>query len=263
MSLLSKIKFSLPLVLTSIAQGQIAIYVISGLNLPATCSVAQGQVWFKTTGGAGVEGLYQCGPTDNSWTYVGGAGSSGVSSFNSRTGAVTTVSGDIPNNAANTTGNAATATNLASYPTLCTGTNFSQGLSSGSNNCAAAGSTTNQNLRQFGAVLTPSSLTACVFVAFSGTINAFHAVVSDGATAATVLVKIETQPTFATFISTGLSGASDITNGGEQLTTVLGKVDTTLTSWTTSFAAGTTICMVASTFSAGTSINANITMAAN
>lgn len=36
----------------------------------------------------------------------------------------------------NTTGNAATATNLASYPTLCSGGQFSQGLSSGSNNCA-------------------------------------------------------------------------------------------------------------------------------
>jgi hypothetical protein len=35
-----------------------------------------------------------------------------------------------------TTGNAATATNLASYPSLCTGTQFSQGLSAGSNNCA-------------------------------------------------------------------------------------------------------------------------------
>jgi len=33
-------------------------------------------------------------------------------------------------------GNAATATNLASYPALCTGGQFSQGLSSGSNNCA-------------------------------------------------------------------------------------------------------------------------------
>lgn len=36
----------------------------------------------------------------------------------------------------NTTGNASTATNLASYPTICSGGQFSQGLSSGSNNCA-------------------------------------------------------------------------------------------------------------------------------
>ena len=42
---------------------------------------------------------------------------------------------DIPTLNQSTTGNAATATNLASYPTLCTGGQFSQGLSSGSNNC--------------------------------------------------------------------------------------------------------------------------------
>jgi hypothetical protein len=36
----------------------------------------------------------------------------------------------------NTTGLAATATNLASYPTLCSGGQFSLGLSSGSNNCS-------------------------------------------------------------------------------------------------------------------------------
>ncbi len=35
----------------------------------------------------------------------------------------------------NTTGNAATATDLASYPPLCSGGQFSQGLSAGSNNC--------------------------------------------------------------------------------------------------------------------------------
>ena len=42
---------------------------------------------------------------------------------------------DIPTLNQNTTGNAATATDLASYPTLCAGGQFSQGLSSGSNNC--------------------------------------------------------------------------------------------------------------------------------
>jgi hypothetical protein len=125
------------------------------------------------------------------------------------------------------------------------------------------GATVNQNIRTIGAVLTPAALTSCVYVAFAGTINAFHAVAGDGATVDTVLVKVETQPTFATFISTGVSGASDISNGGEQLTSVLGKVDTTLTSWTTTLAAGTTVCFVGSTFSAGTSVNANINVAAN
>lgn len=42
---------------------------------------------------------------------------------------------DIPTLNQNTTGNAATATNLASYPALCSGIQVSQGLSSGSNNC--------------------------------------------------------------------------------------------------------------------------------
>ena len=61
------------------------------------------------------------------------------------------VAGDFPTLNQSTSGNAATATlaatattaltattatNLASYPALCTGAQFSQGLSSGSNNCA-------------------------------------------------------------------------------------------------------------------------------
>lgn len=46
-------------------------------------------------------------------------------------------SADIPNNAANTTGNAATATALAATPTQCTGSNFSQGSAANGNaNCA-------------------------------------------------------------------------------------------------------------------------------
>ena len=123
--------------------------------------------------------------------------------------------------------------------------------------------TTNSQLRTIGAVLTPTALTACVYVPFAGTVTAFHAVAGDGATADTVLVKVETQPTFATFISTGVSGASDISNGGEQLTSVLGLVDTTLSSWSTTLTAGTAVCFVGSTFSSGTSVNANITIAAN
>jgi len=71
---------------------QIAIYVISGPNLPATCSTAQGQVWFKTTGGAGVQGLYSC-DAPNTWVFHG-SGGAGVSSFNSRTGAVLPLVGD-------------------------------------------------------------------------------------------------------------------------------------------------------------------------
>ena len=54
-------------------------------------------------------------------------------------------SADVPTLNQSTTGNATTATNLASYPSLCSGSQFSQGLSSGSNNCAtpSGGTTTN------------------------------------------------------------------------------------------------------------------------
>ncbi len=45
------------------------------------------------------------------------------------------VAGDIPTLNQNTTGNAATATDLASYPATCTGGQFSQGLTHASNNC--------------------------------------------------------------------------------------------------------------------------------
>jgi hypothetical protein len=57
-------------------------------------------------------------------------GPGGTPSSITLTNAIGTASG------LNIGGNAATATNLASYPTLCTGSQFSQGLSSGSNNCA-------------------------------------------------------------------------------------------------------------------------------
>jgi len=58
------------------------------------------------------------GSACTSWA-TGGGGGSGVTSFNTRTGAVTTVSGDIPNNAANTSG---TAANLSGTPALPNGT---------------------------------------------------------------------------------------------------------------------------------------------
>ncbi len=133
---------------------------------------------------------------------------------------------------------------------------------------AAADLPTNDKVRTIGALLTPTNLTSCVYVAFSGVIQTgapygFHAVSLDGATVNTVLVKVQTQPTFATFISTGASGTSDISNGGEQLTAVLGKVDTSLTSWSTTLTAGTTVCFVASTFSAGTAVNASIAVLVN
>jgi hypothetical protein len=73
-------------------------------------------------------------------------GSTGVVSFNTRTGAVVLSAADVNSvgTISNpTTGNSQTATDLASYPSPCAGSQFSQGLSSGSNNCATpAGSGT-------------------------------------------------------------------------------------------------------------------------
>ena len=49
----------------------------------------------------------------------------------------TLLSGDIPNNAANTSGTAALATALAASPTGCTGSNFSQGIDASGNSICA------------------------------------------------------------------------------------------------------------------------------
>ena len=106
-----------------------------------------------------------------------GTASTSVTSFNGRMGAVvsqtgdysftqisgsllhsqlpTLLSADIPNNAANTSGNAATATAFAATPTLCSGgTPFAAGILANGNatGCAAAGGVTSFNTRT-GAVL--------------------------------------------------------------------------------------------------------------
>ena len=183
---------------------QIARQIYWGPSLPATCSPAIGDIFFKTTS---TVGPYWCSAT-NTWVYWGGAGSgapggsqyylqtnagsgnfggitpsatagvpllSGGSGANASFGALSLAGGssfvtgilpvanlpvgtgannivelnasaqlpavsaalltNFPTLNQSTTGNAATATNLASYPTLCSGGQFSQGLSSGSNNC--------------------------------------------------------------------------------------------------------------------------------
>ena len=92
-----------------------------------------------------------CQYTGSTWTAVSGSGGSmtwpGAAGITACTGTpcaawgtsiswssgTSTATMNITGNAG---GNAATATNLANYPTLCTGGQFSQGLSSGSNNCA-------------------------------------------------------------------------------------------------------------------------------
>lgn len=90
-----------------------------------------------------VGGWGSCGSGSGSMTWP--AGGAGIPNYNgsSAWGTSYSASNTIPANfisnplTQNTSGNAATATNLSSYPTLCTGSQFSQGLSSGSNNCAS------------------------------------------------------------------------------------------------------------------------------
>lgn len=91
--------------------------IISLTGLTTPLSVAQGGT--GATGGTGY--LY---------------GNGGAPSTYSPTIPYSALTGTPPTWNQNTTGNAATATNLAAYPTLCSGGQFSQGLSSGSNNCA-------------------------------------------------------------------------------------------------------------------------------
>jgi len=59
--------------ITSVAQSQIAIHVIFGSTLPSFCSPLTGDVFFLTTGGAGVQGLYSCDAT-NTWVFHGNGG---------------------------------------------------------------------------------------------------------------------------------------------------------------------------------------------
>jgi hypothetical protein len=78
---------------------------------------------------------------DGTMTCTLGAGTGGgVSSFNTRIGAVTLLSADIPNNSANTSGNAGTATALASTPTKCSAGNYPLGIDVNGNaqNCTTA-----------------------------------------------------------------------------------------------------------------------------
>jgi hypothetical protein len=144
---------SLPLSLRAQVSGN--TYGI-GTALPASCYV--GQTFFLTTAGAGTN-WYGC-TSSNTWTNLSTAGTGTVTSVGLiGTANQITVTGaspitgagswtlSIPTNptlpgtttgtfSGSLAGNATTATNLASYPTLCGGGQFSQGLSSGSNNCA-------------------------------------------------------------------------------------------------------------------------------
>lgn len=124
----------------------------------------------------------------------------------------------------------------------------------------SGGVTSNQKVRTVGAVLTPTSTTACVPIEFSGKITSFQMLTGDGGSAGSVTVKVQT---VARSSYTGGSSTSDISNGGESLSSAAEMRDTTLASWTTSLSADTAVCFVASSFSGINAVNANITVAAN
>lgn len=98
--------------------------ILAGSQLPAPTNSSFG-------------GVESAGPVTHEW--INSIPTSGVPSLSQP--AFVDISGQIstsqvPTLNQNTTGNAATATSFASYPALCSGVQFSQGLSSGSNNCA-------------------------------------------------------------------------------------------------------------------------------
>lgn len=104
---------------------------------PATCSV--GEEYFASDATAG-QNMFYC-TASNTWTQQLNSGG-GSSAFNSITSGTNTTAAMLVGTGGSlgVTGSgtiaATTAVNLSSYPTLCSGSQFSQGLSSGSNNCA-------------------------------------------------------------------------------------------------------------------------------
>ena len=117
--------------------------------------------------------------------------------------------------------------------------------------------TANQTYRTVGAfydgggsVLTGST-TRCANVPFAGTINEFS-LTGDQSGTATVTIKAVTTGSY-----TGPSSTADISGGGETVTNVAQKIDTTLSGWTTPLAANTTVCFTLSNPSTFTWLSAN------
>lgn len=124
------------------------------------------------------------------------------------------------------------------------------------------GATTNQNIRTVGAFFdgggsAVTAITRCRVVDYGGTIQSFT-MIGDQSGTATVTVK-----TVAFGSYTGPASTSDISNGGETVTTAVKLQDTTLTGWTTSFSSNTAVCFVLSAPSGFTWLEAHFKIAAN
>jgi hypothetical protein len=108
---------------------------------------------------------------------------------------------------------------------------------------SAGGATTNQNYREVSAFFDgggsalSGTVQACRVVSYAGTINSFT-VAADQSGSATIKVLTVA---FASY--TGIGSASDITGGGESLSSAVTKQDTSLSGWTTAFSANTMVCI--------------------
>lgn len=127
---------------------------------------------------------------------------------------------------------------------------------------AASGGTTNQNIRTIGVSFdggggVVAASTRCEQVNYAGTIQQFT-MIGDVSGTATITVKTVA---FASY--TGPASASDISSGGETMTTAISKQDSTLSGWTTSLSANTVVCFALTSPSTVTWLAANIKVAAN
>jgi len=123
--------------------------------------------------------------------------------------------------------------------------------------------TTNQNIREINAVFDgggsalTGTTTRCRVVNFAGTIQEISILADQSGNATVKVLSVA----YASY--TGPGSASDISNGGEALSSVVKLQDSTLTSWTTSLSAGTVVCVQVSSPSTLTWLSASIKVAAN
>lgn len=184
--------------------------------------------------------------------------------------AASIVAGDVPTLNQSTTGNAATATALASTPSLCSTGQAPTGILANGNatGCAVigggGGATTNQNLRDVvmtfdgGGLPVAGSATRCREVTFAGTIQGAY-IEADVSGSITIDVKTVAHSSY-----TGPASASTITaSATPALSSAVKYTDTTLTGWTTSLAANTAVCFAMSAPATVTWATITLKVAAN
>jgi hypothetical protein len=179
----------------SASGGTAGVTSFSGDGTFATNSASTGAVTL-TLGAAGA----------HQW-WGNNAGSTAAPGYESLTSA------DIPNNAANTTGNAATATALGATPTQCSGSNFATGIAaSGNANCAEPANSSGNAATATALAATPTQCSGSNFaqgIAASGNANCAEPVNSTGnAATATALASTPAQCTGSNF-ATGISASGN------------------------------------------------------